>query len=327
MVVSRACHRFTTALTHLIRGLGEQPASCLAAYESPSPPRFGEGTEDARECGQSGQPQGGITVAVVGVGGEVAPTRPDPAGPRSPAGGRGGGAGVFWHDVRLSARNPESVGAPSCARSGPAGHGLLPPRHHRPTPALRLVRDGDPHTSPHPRRDRASQRSLDHSGRPQPVDETRRTDLPVPVPRPRPRPRHEIRRIVRRGVRLRGHRHREDPSANSANKLLRREVCAHRAIRMHRQDADLQRASCRRGTRRLPPTLQGSPPAPGPQATRTQPRSRSRHPARRPTPPTLCPLRSDQRLPTSGLNRPKTTAHRLRSEFWHGTGFRNRDNY
>jgi len=58
------------------------------------------------------------------------------------------------------------------------------------------------------------------------------------------RPRHEIRRIVRRGVRLRGSRHREDLSADSASELLRREARAHRAVGLHRQDADLQRASC-----------------------------------------------------------------------------------
>jgi hypothetical protein len=52
------------------------------------------------------------------------------------------------------------------------------------------------------------------------------------------------------------------PPPDSARKLLRREICPRRTVRVHRQDADLQRASCRRSTRQVRPALQRSPPAP-----------------------------------------------------------------
>jgi putative transposase len=104
------------------------------------------------------------------------------------------------------------------------------------------------------------------------------------------------------------------PQTPRANCYAER-VRAQRAVGVHRQDADLQRASCRRGTRRVRPPLQRSPRAPRPPEMPTQPRSRSRHPARRPNRPTSCPQRSHQRVPTSGLNRPKSTVHRPGARF------------
>jgi hypothetical protein len=59
---------------------------------------------------------------------------------------------------------------------------FLPPRHHRPAPALRPVRDRDPYpTGPHPGRHRPSHRCLDHASRTQPADEPGRADHSVPV--------------------------------------------------------------------------------------------------------------------------------------------------
>jgi putative transposase len=81
------------------------------------------------------------------------------------------------------------------------------------------------------------------------------------------------------------------PQTPRANCYAER-VRAQRAVGVHRQDADLQRASCRRGTRRVRPPLQRSPRAPRPPEMPTQPRSRSRHPARRPNRPTSCPAES-----------------------------------
>ena len=86
---------------------------------------------------------------------------------------------------RASAGGHQLAHLPAHSSSGPAGYRLLPSGHHRPASPVRVVRDGGPHPSgPHSRRDRASNRSLDYAGRPQPADDPRRADLPVPVPHP-----------------------------------------------------------------------------------------------------------------------------------------------
>jgi hypothetical protein len=63
-----------------------------------------------------------------------------------------------------------------------AGHRFLYPRHHHAAPTLRPVCHGSAHPhGAHPRRDRSSDRNLDHPGRPQPPDGPRGTHHHVPL--------------------------------------------------------------------------------------------------------------------------------------------------
>src|SRR4051812_41026286 len=94
---------------------------------------------------------------------------------------------------------------------------------------------------PHPRRDRASRRVLDHPAGPQPRDGPRRARRAVPVPRPRPG--RTVHGLVRRGAGRCGHRGGQDPTPVSAGELLRRAPCPDGADRADRPHADLRRAA------------------------------------------------------------------------------------
>ena len=104
-----------------------------------------------------------------------------------------------------------------------AGHRLLPPRHHRAPPSLRAVRHGDCQSSrPHPGRYRTPDDGVDHAGRPQSHGRPRRPNLRLPVPHPRSG--HQVRRVLRCRVRLRGHHDSQDSTADAASQLLRRTI-------------------------------------------------------------------------------------------------------
>ena len=63
----------------------------------------------------------------------------------------------------------------------------------------------------------------------------------------------------------------QDPAADTARELLRREMGTHRTSRVHRPDADLRRTAPAIGPRRVRRPLQPAPPAPVPPATTARP--------------------------------------------------------
>jgi hypothetical protein len=89
---------------------------------------------------------------------------------------------------------------------------------------------------------------------PQPAHGPRRPDRLVSLLHPRPR--RQVHSHVRRDLRRRGREDGQDSAADAAGQLLCRAVGAHRTVRVHRPDADLQRTAPADGARNVRRPLQ-----------------------------------------------------------------------
>jgi hypothetical protein len=135
---------------------------------------------------------------------------------------------------------------------------------------------------------------------PQPHHGPQRPDRLVPLPHPRPR--RQVHSHVRRDLRRRGREDSQDSAADATGQLLCRAIGAHRTVRMHQPDADLQRTAPADGARNIRRPLQRPPPAPVPPATTTRPRHAGRHAPRSTREATESARRRDQRILQSRVN-------------------------
>ena len=99
------------------------------------------------------------------------------------------------------------------------------------------------------------------------------------LPLPYPGPRRQVHDRLRRDLRQRGPENSEDPAADAAGELLRREMDTHSTSRVHRPDAHLRRTAPAIGPRRVRRPLQPAPAPPVPPAAATRPGNPARRPA------------------------------------------------
>jgi len=160
------------------------------------------------------------------------------------------------HEPPLTAAAHSGLGPPPAGRSRRATqppslvqHRSQQTRHHPPEPPPTFV-----FTSP---------------AGPQPRHGPWRPDRVIPLPDPGPR--REVHRRLRRDPRQRGPGNYEDPAADAAGELLRREMDTHDTSRVHRPDAHLRRTPPAISPRRVRRPLQPAPPAPVPPAATARP--------------------------------------------------------
>ena len=113
---------------------------------------------------------------------------------------------------------------------------------------------------------------------------------------PDPGPRRQVHQCLRRDLRQRGREDGQDPAADAARELLRREMGAHRAGRVHRPDTHLQRTAPAVGPGRIRRPLQRAPSASVPPAATARPQRPGQPGAGLASPAAQGARRRDQRV-------------------------------